>query len=832
MRLIPQMGLAPLQFAEAFPFHLAFDRHFAIRQFGRSLSRLCPNLTEGSFLFDYFNLERPALGHDFDTLIAYQNQLFVFDVIHQNVKLRGQIIHQANTGTMLFLGSPWLTEPGQISRLGLTFDDFALHDAVIDLLQVMQAQNMALADTRKLAEKLSRQRTELRESNAALKAEIDMRRQTEEILQESENTFLTLLESASEGIVIVSDRGNVEMVNARLLSMFDYPRAEIIGQPIELLIPGRFAENHKRERIEFMHGPRNRPMGATLDLFGRRKDGSEFPVDISLSYVHTHHGLLVMGFVSDMTDRRRAAEELETERNFALRVMNAMGQGLAVIGADLKFEYVNPAFAEMLSYQPEQIIGKMPASFTHADDMDLLEAAFNQCFSDTVLTCESRLMDAANQIVPVLLTLTPHHREGRVIGIIAVVTNLAERKRIEEALAHARDKALEASRLKSEFLATMSHEIRTPMNSIIGITDLLIETGLEGEQKKFAELVQESANALLTIINDILDTSKIEAGKLELESIEFDFQSEIDVVIALLQPKAQKKALGLRTKVSPMVPNRLIGDPGRIRQVLFNLLSNSIKFTNSGSVILSVDLKIQEGQKATLHFSVKDSGIGIAANVKEQLFQPFMQADRSTTRKFGGTGLGLAITKKIVDLMEGSIGVDSEEGVGSIFWFEVALEVAPELPERNPAPKLWNEDSSEYPVKRPKASSNILLVEDNEVNTLIALRMLERLGYAADRVSNGREAVEAVQQKCYTLLLMDCQMPEMDGLDATRAIRAWEAAHGGHVTIVAMTANAMVEDRALCLSSGMDDYLSKPVDRQSLSAVLEKWLVGTSSTCL
>ncbi|MCX7111645.1 MAG: ATP-binding protein [Proteobacteria bacterium] len=695
------IGLAPNHFAEAFPFHLAFDRSFVIRQAGRALSILCPDLLEGSCFFDHFRIERPpAVPDDFDALSEYQRQLFVINVMHKEVKLRGQMMYVQESETMLFLGSPWLTEPGQIGRLGLTFGDFALHDAVIDLLQVMQAQNMALADTRKLADRLSFQRTELREANAALKAEIAVRQQTEEELHEREDTFQMLLESASEGIVIVSEQGVIEMVNARLLSMFGHAREEMMGQTIELLLPQRLAERHAERRAGFVGQPGNRPMGVSLGLFGRRKNGGEFPVDISLSHVHTRQGLRVMGFVSDIT----------------------------------------------------------------------------------------------------------------------------ERKRIEEALAQARDQALESSRLKSEFLATMSHEIRTPMNSIIGITDLLMETGLEGEQIKLATLVQESGKALLNIINDILDTSKIEAGKLQLEWIDFDLRSEIEVVTAMMHPKAQEKELPLTVYVEPGVPTRLHGDPGRLRQILLNLLSNAIKFTSQGGVFLHVALARPVDQKAGIRFSVEDTGIGIPAAVMGSLFQAFTQADGSTTRKFGGTGLGLAISRNLVELMGGQIGVESKEGAGSTFWFVLPGNVAAEAVAPTPILMAPPEKALDFPATTQKAPPTILLVEDNDLNTLIAMKMLERLGYTADRAVNGREAVNAIRHKPYTLILMDCQMPEMDGFDATRAIRCLEKESGGHAFIIAMTANAMVEDREKCLTAGMDDYLSKPVDRQSLSAVLERWL--------
>jgi len=363
------------------------------------------------------------------------------------------------------------------------------------------------------------------------------------------------------------------------------------------------------------------------------------------------------------------------------------------------------------------------------------------------------------------------------------------------------------------------------MNSIIGITDLLIEAGLDEEQEKLAKLVKDSGSDLLNIINDILDTSKIEAGKLRLESINFDLRAEIEIVTAMMTARAKEKQIVLTTQVEADVPLRVYGDPGRMRQILINLLNNAIKFTMKGKVELHIALETLEDQQATIFFSVKDTGIGIPKNVQSQLFQPFMQADGSTTRKFGGTGLGLAICRKLVGLMGGRIGVDSQDGIGSTFWFTVSFGLA----NKDEAPGIVKKrlpKETYLPCRETdKASSKILLVEDNEVNTLIALKILDRLGYCADRVANGLEALKALGQNPYRLVLMDCQMPVMDGFDATRAIRALEQKSGSHVPIVAMTANAMIEDREKCLSAGMDDYISKPIDRAGLALILEHWLL-------
>ena len=418
--------------------------------------------------------------------------------------------------------------------------------------------------------------------------------------------------------------------------------------------------------------------------------------------------------------------------------------------------------------------------------------------------------------------------------------------------------ALVANKAKSEFLANMSHEIRTPMNGVLGVINLLLDTPLTAAQREFALMVKSSGDALLSIINDILDFSKIEAGKLNFEKVSFDLREMVEQSLELLATRAKDKGLHLVCLIPPGVRTRLVGDPLRLRQILLNLLSNAVKFTEQGSVFLEISQLSETDDEVQLRCSVRDTGIGIPEETQKKLFQSFTQADASTTRKYGGTGLGLAICRKLVELMGGSIGLSSGLGAGSTFWFTVRLgkavnESAPGVSALPAAPETFPEpegragcpqpaevrrgaETAPYqnvrvhgPHACPKLNGEtrqgfrILLAEDNRVNQFVAILQLQKLGHQADAVSNGADAVEAWQRGAYRIILMDCQMPEMDGYEATRKIRELEAGKNLAPTkIIAMTANAMQGDRELCLAAGMDDYISKPIDEKELISALKR----------
>ena len=493
--------------------------------------------------------------------------------------------------------------------------------------------------------------------------------------------------------------------------------------------------------------------------------------------------------------------------------------------------YISPAYEEVWGRTCESLY-RNPMSWTetiHPADLEQAMAMFGRQIQGEPVDSEYRIktpVGADKWIRDRAFAINDEN--GQLIRIVGIAEEVTERKRYEAELIHAREGAEAANRAKSRFLANMSHEIRTPMNGVIGMLQLLMETDLTPEQSRFAEVAQTSGRTLLALIDDILDLSKIEAHRIVLENLNFNTRQILEEVVRLLSVQASARGLRIHATIAPEIPHLMRGDAHRLRQVVTNLCSNAVKFTERGLVTLHAGLERQAEAGTTIRFTVTDTGIGIRPDQVAGLFSPFSQADASTTRRYGGTGLGLAISRQLVEMMGGTIGVDSRDGEGSTFWFTAVF--APAL--ADPAPPAVEESrsgdrravesrASRIEARGKKTGVRILVAEDNTTNRMVALAQLQKLGYEADAAVDGAEAVEMVRCGSYDLVLMDCQMPVMDGFEATRQIRA--SIHA-EIPIVALTASAMAGDCARCLAAGMTDYLAKPVDLLRLADVLERWV--------
>nr|WP_307727819.1 PAS domain S-box protein [Massilia sp. TS11] len=558
--------------------------------------------------------------------------------------------------------------------------------------------------------------------------------------------------------------------------------------------------------------------------------------------------LRIAGTLQDISARKLAELEAQRQRELTEQILDQLPLPVFLKDRDGRFVRLNRQFCQMAPLPKAQMLGRRIEEFATPGWVAMTAREDEEAWrTGRLITAERRLkfVDPPIDLLVNRVVIT----SGGESYLLGFAIDISEQRAAREAMQRAIESAEAASRAKSEFLANMSHEIRTPMNGILGMTELVLESKLSGQQREDIGLVKASADALLTIVNDILDFSKIEAGKLDIEDIPFDPARLAHACVRAMQLRAQQKGLRLALELGSGLPPAVKGDPGRLRQVLLNLLGNAIKFTEQGEVVLTVAVGRVQAHRVDLHFAVRDTGIGIPADKQRLIFEAFAQADGSTTRQYGGTGLGLTISRRLVILMQGELLVDSEPGRGSTFYFTLPLTPSAALADDEDAaqppslaPLLPGASAAGGCAREPVYSSQehaawrlrVLLAEDNPVNQRLAVRLLERLGHHITLVDNGLAALEHAQAGGFDLILLDVQMPGLDGLSVARHIRQREAdqGEGAHVPIVAMTARAMQGDRERCLAAGMDDYLSKPIDAARLRDVVRRFDAGAQQPVL
>ena len=616
-----------------------------------------------------------------------------------------------------------------------------------------------------------------------------------------------MLSTALDAIVTIDSEGKVHDFNAASEKLFGYTREEALGQDMaELIVPEKYRDAH-REGIRHWHatGEAN-VFGIRIEIEAQDKSGKVFPIELAITPLGLEDEIYFTGFIRDITEQKYA----ETELRLAASAFDAT-EGIFITDPESKIIRANAAILNMTGYTSEDIIGESPDRLIKLKHYPELAEQYlwDNFQSDTPAQCEAYMTPLEGDDYPIWLSLSQVYDDADVIThYVAHVIDITERKRFEQALETARSDAEKANRTKSQFLANMSHEIRTPLNAIINLNSLLLDSRLDHAQQQLAIAANQGGKALSTLVDDILDFSSIEAGKLKLLKHPFNLRKLVADLDALFRPQAMSSGLEFRTSVNSSTPQWVSGDEIRLRQVLINLLGNALKFTDTGFV----ELTVEPSKKRRIVFRVRDTGIGVSTEDALLIFSEFSQADDSLTRRHKGAGLGLTISQRLVEKMEGVIQYEPGPDTGSLFWFAIPLKPAAEP-----------EQVQNFVPDQMLVNARILVVEDSKANQMVAQAILEKAGCEVELVSNGQEAIEAAREHLFDAILMDLSMPVMDGLQATRLIRELNCGSSS-VPIIAMTANVFAEDRLKCMQAGMNDFITKPIQPSKLLTQLAHWL--------
>ena len=892
--------------------------------------------------------------------------------IEQALHERGQVqVNQVERYARIAMYFAVLLTLGGLLLVALVLRSFYHRRVLKPLVEMTAATDHLLHGQRDIQYRHADEQSEIGDLSRALcryrdaMHELDCQRRQ---FSEAEAWYRQIIEFAPDGMLVVDEAGTILIANPKVHEQFGYVHGAMLGLCVDDLVPLSVRPVHAQMRAKFMNSNRSRAMGSISgDFRAVDRQGREFPVELGLTRLPLIEGRSPCACVTirDISERKRLDRQISDQLAFQRVLLDTLPYPVFVKDADMRYIDFNQSFLDTFGVRREDLLGRTVLQFAGlpAEDIPTYQEANQKVIREGGShVAEVRIPLSDGQLHPAIYCLSSYKgSDGHTAGLVGTLIDISAQKQAELDQAHAKELAEEATRLKSDFLANMSHEIRTPMNVIMGMAHLALESGLEGRQRSYVEKIQTAAQGLLGIINDILDFSKIEAGRMHFEQVDFFLEDVLSGLVDQATLKAQEKGLELLFDIATNVPTALVGDPLRLGQVLNNLLSNALKFTERGEVTLCIRPEQESDGKVWLYFEVQDTGIGMSAEQISRLFRAFTQADSSTSRKYGGTGLGLTICQRLVQLMGGDIGVDSEPGIGSSFYFRApfglqkeqrqliigmddllgmpvlvvddnatareiltsmltslrfqvdsaasAVQAIDKLEQAHAAGKPFrlvlmdwmmpgvdgvealrrirgDEQIADTPLfimvtaysrdelreclgelevqdvlvkpvtpstlldsilnafgrealarprrrevaqevewaQRQLSGAHLLLVEDNLVNQEMTVEILGRAGIRVDVASNGAQALAMVVQRAYDGVLMDCQMPVMDGFEATQRIRQLPGM--AQLPILAMTANAMAGDRQRCLDAGMNEHIAKPLDVGQLFITLSRWIKG------